>query len=55
MEFDFVDHQLVIRSSSSATRAVALEPKSVAEFYSQTMQALDELRLHTHIQSTPTK
>src|ERR1700758_1135853 len=53
IEFDFIDHQLVIRSSTGAPRAVALEPKSVAEFYSQTMHALDELGLHTRIQPHP--
>ncbi|MGH3561433.1 MAG: DUF5996 family protein [Mycobacterium sp.] len=52
-EFDFIDHRLLIRSSTGAARTVALKPKSVAEFYSQTMQALDELGFHTHIQSQP--
>lgn len=53
MEFDFIDHVLLIRSSTGATRSVRLEPKSVAEFYSQTMRALDELGLSTRIQSHP--
>jgi Family of unknown function (DUF5996) len=53
IEFDFIDHRLLIRSSTGVIRTVALEPKSVAEFYSQTMQALDELGLPTHIQSHP--
>lgn len=51
IEFDFIDHQLLFRSSTGATRAVALKPKSVAEFYSQTMQSLDELGFPTRIQS----
>jgi hypothetical protein len=53
IEFDFIDHLLLIRSSTGATRTVRLEPKSVAEFYSQTMRALDELGFHTRIQSHP--
>ncbi|OBF49007.1 hypothetical protein A5756_24385 [Mycobacterium sp. 852002-53434_SCH5985345] len=53
IEFDFIDHQLLIRSSTGATRAVALEPMSVAEFYAQTMRTLDELGLTTSIQSHP--
>jgi hypothetical protein len=53
IEFDFIDHQLLIRSSTGATRTVRLEPKSVAEFYSQTMKMLDELGFHTRIQSHP--
>jgi len=32
IEFDFVDHQLRIRTSDGETRAIALESKSVAVF-----------------------
>ena len=53
IEFDFIDHKLLINSSRGATRTVALEPKSVAQFYSQTMQALDDLGFNTRIQSHP--
>jgi Family of unknown function (DUF5996) len=53
IELDFIDHQLLIRASTGATRNVALEPKSVAEFYAQTMRALDELGFTTHIQPHP--
>lgn len=53
IEFDFIDHVLAIRSSTGATRSVRLAPKSVAEFYSQTMRALDELGFSTHIQAHP--
>jgi hypothetical protein len=53
IEFDLVDHQLLIRSSAGSTRTVPLEPKSVAEFYAQTMQALDELGLSTRIYARP--
>lgn len=53
IEFDFIEHQLMIRSSTGAARAVPLEPKSVAQFYSQTMRALDELGFSTHIQAHP--
>lgn len=53
IEFDFVDHELVVRTSSGATRRVALEPKAVATFYAQTMQTLDELGIRTTIQATP--
>lgn len=34
IEFDFIDHRLLIRASTGATRSVRLEPKSVAQFYS---------------------
>src|SRR5947209_15837098 len=37
IEFDFVDQVLQLRTSDGQTRAVALEPRSVASFYKATM------------------
>lgn len=53
IEFDFVDHQLNVRTSEGATRRVTLEPKAVADFHTETMQALGELGIAAHIQATP--
>ena len=53
IEFDFIDHDLVVRSSTGETRTVALEPKPVATFYAETMDVLDQLGLRTVIQATP--
>jgi uncharacterized protein DUF5996 len=53
MEFDFIDHQLRVRVSNGATGHVDLEPKSVADFYAQTLEVLDELDISTRIQSHP--
>ncbi|WP_280236720.1 DUF5996 family protein [Nocardia cyriacigeorgica] len=53
IEFDFVDHRLVIRADNGAVRVVELAPKTVAEFYAETMRALDELGLDTRIQGRP--
>jgi hypothetical protein len=53
VEFDFIDHRLVVRSSSGETRTVALEPKPVAAFHAQTLEALDQLGIRTTIQATP--
>ncbi|WP_146341475.1 DUF5996 family protein [Nesterenkonia sp. NBAIMH1] len=53
MEFDFIDHQLVIRTSEGSVRTVALEPKPVAIFYSETMAALTDLGIEARIQSQP--
>jgi hypothetical protein len=53
IEFDFVDHQLLLRASNGGRREVALQPKAVAQFYAETMGALDELGIRTHIQPTP--
>lgn len=55
MEFDFIDHQLHIRSSSGGQAQVALEPKPVATFYHQTMTALDELDLPVAVRPVPTE
>ncbi|MEO9220734.1 MAG: DUF5996 family protein [Mycobacteriaceae bacterium] len=53
IEFDFIDHQLCIRTDDGGIRQIALEPKSVADFYIQVMQALDELGIGTQIQARP--
>jgi hypothetical protein len=53
MEFDFVDHNLVIKGSDGAVRTVKLSPKSVATFYGETMTALDDLGLGIRIWTMP--
>ncbi|OZM78165.1 hypothetical protein CFP66_32470 [Pseudonocardia sp. MH-G8] len=53
IEFDFVEHQLVIRSSAAGTRTVALHPMPVAEFLDRTMHALAGLGLEARISARP--
>ena len=53
MEFDFIDHDLVITSSDGASTRVKLEPKSVATFYRETMSALDDLGIEVDIWKMP--
>lgn len=53
IEFDFVDHQLHIRTSDGRRRHVALGPKPVAQFYTETMAALGELDIQTRIHAAP--
>lgn len=53
MEFDFIDHTLVIKCSDGAERTVKLEPKTVSTFYRETMGALGELGLEVHIWKMP--
>jgi hypothetical protein len=55
IEFDFFDHQLRIRSGEGASRAVALEPKSVADFYAETMAALRDLDVAVNIRPVPSE
>jgi hypothetical protein len=53
MEFDFIDHNLVIKCSDGASVLVPLRPKSVASFYHETMSALDQLGLDIRIWKMP--
>jgi hypothetical protein len=43
VEFDFIDHLLVLRTSEGERRQFALAPQSVARFYRQYREALREL------------
>ncbi|MEA2238710.1 MAG: hypothetical protein QOC81_3434 [Thermoanaerobaculia bacterium] len=52
-EFDFVDHQLLIRVSNGRMARVALEPRSVADFYRETMARLRECGIDVSIRPVP--
>jgi hypothetical protein len=52
-EFDFIDHQLVIRADDGARRALPLAPQSVADFYRQVMATLREMELPVKIWPMP--
>lgn len=53
IDFDFIDHQLLIRSSDGATRSLALAPRSVADFYREVVDTLRSLGLEVHIHAKP--
>ncbi|HLL70723.1 MAG TPA: DUF5996 family protein [Pyrinomonadaceae bacterium] len=53
MEFDFIDHQLVIRTSDGETRRLALAPRAVADFYRELLATLAALGLEVKIRATP--
>jgi hypothetical protein len=53
MEFDFVAHQLAIRTGEGRAQHIPLEPQSVATFYARTMQALEALDLRVKIYTKP--
>jgi Family of unknown function (DUF5996) len=53
IDFDFHAHELVITTSGGERRAIALEPRSVADFYADVMRNLDELGLTTAIWTMP--
>src|SRR5437870_13388047 len=53
IEFDFIDHQLLIRASDGASRAVPLVPQTVASFYRTVMTRLADLGLPVKIWPMP--
>jgi len=53
MEFDFIDHQLVIRASDGDVRLVRLAPRSVAGFYADVMATLNAMALPVTIWPMP--
>ncbi len=53
IDFDFIDHQLLIKCSDGAEKSLALVPRSVADFYEEVMQALHSLDLEVKIWTTP--
>jgi hypothetical protein len=53
IDFDFIDHQLPVRTSDGDVRSVALRPRSVADFYRELMAALRELGVETAIEARP--
>jgi hypothetical protein len=53
VELDFIDHNMLIRSSDGATRRVALVPRSVADFYREYMGLLEELGVTARFRPAP--
>jgi hypothetical protein len=53
IDFDFIDHRLLIQSSDGGSGAVALRPQSVASFYRQLWTELGKLDLHVTINPKP--
>jgi hypothetical protein len=53
IDFDFQDHRLQITTTEGAARSVALEPRTVADFYTHVLRHLDDLGLTTRIWSMP--
>jgi Family of unknown function (DUF5996) len=51
--FDFVDHQVVIRTSDRREQKLPLEPMTVADFHSQLIQMLSALGVRVRIWTTP--
>ncbi len=53
MEFDFIDHNLAIRGDEGETKFVPLYPRSVADFYRETMAVLRAMGIDVKIWPKP--
>ena len=53
IDFDFINHALLLRTDGGAQRTVPLKPMTVAAFYGQVMEALKELRTPVRIWPMP--
>jgi len=53
IEFDFIAHQLLTRTSDGETRQLKLAPRAVADFYRELMATLDALDLGVKIRAVP--
>ena len=53
LQFDFVNHRLEILTSFGRNQALALEPKSVAEFYREFLSALDAAGIEITLDPKP--
>ena len=51
--FDFIDHRLVLSTSTGERRNVDLEPVSVATMYRAVMDAMDDVGMPVTIHATP--
>ncbi len=53
IEFDFIDHKLLIECSDGAAKTLALRPQTVADFYAEVMSALRDLGINVKIWTMP--
>jgi hypothetical protein len=53
VDFDFIDHNLIVETSDGSIKRMLLEPKPVAEFYAEFMELLHSLNIEVKIYTTP--
>lgn len=53
IDFDFLNHVLLVETGDGARKTIALESMTVAAFYARVMAALEELELPVHIWPVP--
>jgi hypothetical protein len=53
MDFDFINHVLLIQTTEGVTKTITLRPRSVADFYQETLSILGNLEIYVPIWTTP--
>ncbi len=53
IEFDFIDHRLLVRADDGRTATLPLEPQTTAAFYRNLMSTLEKLGLSVRINTMP--
>ncbi|HWT00967.1 MAG TPA: DUF5996 family protein [Pyrinomonadaceae bacterium] len=53
IDFDFIEHQLLVRTSGGDEKVLELRPRSVADFYRELMSTLDSLGIGVKITARP--
>lgn len=53
IDFDFIDHRLLILANDGASRAIALQPRTVADFYQDVFANLRQLGFEITIHKSP--
>jgi len=55
IDFDFISHLLIIQISDGSIKTIALRPRSVADFYQETMATMRSLGMPITIWTTPSE
>ncbi len=53
IDFDFINHEIRITTNNGDSRSIKLQSRTVADFYSSTMEALSSLGIEAPIWTTP--
>ncbi|MDB5007016.1 MAG: hypothetical protein JWP45_1409 [Mucilaginibacter sp.] len=53
IDFDFIEHQLVVSASDGGLKRLRLQPKTVASFYSDLFSLLNKMNIATEIYAKP--
>jgi len=53
VQFDFIEHELIIQTSWGVSKTMELEPRSVADFYAEFMSALRSMGIEVKIWTMP--